>query len=76
MQLEMKMAESLRNLSGLDESRNLVITYEANLQKLSGQVDRLNTVLRKKVQELDEANRKINEYEYELKKGDSVRHEM
>ena len=58
----MNMAQSLRSLSGLDESRNLVKTYQSNLQKLSGEVDRLNTVLRKKVQELDEANRRISEY--------------
>ena len=31
LQLEMKMTESLRSLSGLDESRNLVKTYESNL---------------------------------------------
>ena len=53
MQLEIKMNESLRSLSGLDESRNLVKTYESNLERMSGEVERLNGVLRKKVLELD-----------------------
>ena len=39
-------------------------------------MDRLNTVLRKKVQELDDANRRISEYEYELRKNDTVKNEM
>lgn len=31
MQLEVKMVDSMKNLSGLDESRNLVKNYEINL---------------------------------------------
>ena len=33
-------------------------------------------MLRKKVQELDEANRRNNEYEYELRRGESIKNEM
>lgn len=76
MQLEVKMVESMQNLSGLDESRSLVKTYEYNLEKLSSEIERLNSVLRKKVQELEEANRKKGEYEYEMKKNEVIRREV
>ena len=38
MQMELKLNESMRNLSGLDESRSLVRTYEGNMEKLSSEV--------------------------------------
>ncbi len=70
------MVESMKNLNGLDESRSLVKTYEVNLEKLSSQIERLNSVLRKKVQELDQANRKKSQYEYELKKSETILKEL
>ena len=39
-------------------------TYEGNMEKLSLEIDRLNTVLRKKMVELEEANRRVSEGEY------------
>ena len=46
------------------------------MEKLSEEIERLNSVLRKKVQELDEANRRLSDYEYEVRKSESVKREV
>lgn len=44
--------ETLISLSNLEQTKSLTQSYEASLEKLSIEVDRLNTVLRKKINEL------------------------
>lgn len=48
-------------------------TYESNLEKLSMEIERLNNVLRKKMAELDQSNRRLSEYEFQLRKTESTK---
>lgn len=63
-QLEYRVMEISNSQNVLEESRTVMKTYEGNIEKLSMEIERLNSVLRKKIAELDEANRRVNEYEF------------
>jgi hypothetical protein len=54
------MYDNMKDLNVLDESRTLIRSYESNLEKLSLEIERLNGVLRKKIVELEEANKRIS----------------
>lgn len=56
----MKLHETGNSLNAAEESRTAMRAYEGNMEKLSAEIDRLNTVLKKKVGELEEANRKVS----------------
>jgi hypothetical protein len=65
--LQREHRETLASLSNLEQTKSLTQSYEASLEKLSIEVDRLNSVLRKKMNELEEARRRNNEAEIKLK---------
>jgi septal ring factor EnvC (AmiA/AmiB activator) len=48
-QLELRLRETGNNLNVMEESRTAIRAYEGNIEKLSGEIERLNAVLRKKV---------------------------
>jgi chromosome segregation ATPase len=73
--LQREHRETLASLSNLEQTKSLTQSYEASLEKLSIEVDRLNNVLRKKLNELDEARRKNNEYEIKLKTLEAIERE-
>lgn len=73
--LEREHRQSLVSLSTLEESKALIQSYENSLEKFSVEVDRLNTVLRKKLHELEEAKRRNSEYEFRLKGHEATERE-
>lgn len=60
----------------MDESRTIIRNYESNLEKLSLEIERLNKVLRMKMGELEEAERRSSEFEYELRRSEAVKREV
>ena len=59
-----------------DENKNVIKTYEFKLEKLSGQIQRLNSVLKKKVVELDDNERRVSELEFQAKRTENLRKEL
>ena len=53
----------------------MIRDYESRLQLLSKEIERLNEVLRRKVDESSQLSKKVSEYEYEFQKLDLVNRE-
>lgn len=59
----------------LGETEFISKKYEQKIQQLSLEIERLNTVLKKKLTEITDYQGKLNDLEYELKKVELVKKE-
>lgn len=59
----------------MGESEIVSKRYEQKIEQLSLEIERLNTVLKKKLGEITEYQSKLGDLEYELKKIDLVKRE-
>jgi DNA repair exonuclease SbcCD ATPase subunit len=65
--LQQEHRESLKSLSSLEQNKIIIQSYEASLEKFSVEVDRLNSILRKKMAEAEDLRKRQVEFEAKIK---------